>query len=183
MKPNRQPNADQPIQGFSDCHAGIFGILKDLSSLTGPNLPARQRRELAARTTRSFRETVATHHSEEEVELFSAVLASARTGNERTHVQVLIDRLVDEHRRLEAMYTRLASSLAAIEDGQEVPLDPAAVTELVGSYRAHALFEEAEFLPLAREILGRNGDHMAALGLALHIRHASGDIRKKYGFI
>ena len=28
------------------------------------------------------------------------------------------------------------------------------------------------FLPLAERILGRNGNHMAALGLALHLRHA-----------
>jgi hypothetical protein len=28
------------------------------------------------------------------------------------------------------------------------------------------------FLPVAERILSRNGEHMAALGLALHLRHA-----------
>ncbi len=31
--------------------------------------------------------------------------------------------------------------------------------------------EELEFLPLSEQILGRNGNHMAALGLSLHMRH------------
>ncbi len=38
-------------------------------------------------------------------------------------------------------------------------------------YQSHAQFEEQEFLPLARQILGRDGNHLAALGLALHMRH------------
>jgi hypothetical protein len=41
----------------------------------------------------------------------------------------------------------------------------------VSEYTAHAQFEEAEFLPLAQTILGRNSNHMAALGLSLHMRH------------
>ena len=36
----------------------------------------------------------------------------------------------------------------------------------------HARYEETVFLPLAERILLRNGDHMEALGLALHLRHA-----------
>lgn len=30
---------------------------------------------------------------------------------------------------------------------------------------------ETEFLPLSQTILGRNSNHMAALGLSLHMRH------------
>ena len=39
-------------------------------------------------------------------------------------------------------------------------------------YAAHAGFEESRFLPLAQDILGRDDNHMAALGLSLHLRHA-----------
>jgi hypothetical protein len=46
------------------------------------------------------------------------------------------------------------------------------VAELVHSYGNHARFEEEEFLPLSDIILGRDGNHMAALGLALHMRHS-----------
>ena len=45
------------------------------------------------------------------------------------------------------------------------------VERLVTRYRAHALYEEKEFLPLSQTILGRNANHMAALGLSLHMRH------------
>lgn len=34
----------------------------------------------------------------------------------------------------------------------------------------HAAFKELEFLPVGREILGRNSNHMAALRLSLHLR-------------
>lgn len=38
-------------------------------------------------------------------------------------------------------------------------------------YQRHASVEETEFLPLAQEILERNSNHLAALGLSLHMRH------------
>jgi hypothetical protein len=46
-----------------------------------------------------------------------------------------------------------------------------AIQRLVTQYQAHAKYEETEFLPLAQTILGRNANHMAALGLSLHMRH------------
>jgi hypothetical protein len=45
------------------------------------------------------------------------------------------------------------------------------VQRLVTEYQGHAQYEEVEFLPLAEQILGRNSNHMAALGLSLHMRH------------
>jgi hypothetical protein len=39
-------------------------------------------------------------------------------------------------------------------------------------YGEHARFEEEMFLPLADRILSRNENHMAALDIALHLRHA-----------
>ena len=42
---------------------------------------------------------------------------------------------------------------------------------MVQRYQAHAQLEEQAFLPLAQTILGRNDNHMAALGLTLHMRH------------
>jgi hypothetical protein len=46
------------------------------------------------------------------------------------------------------------------------------VHRLVSEYVAHARYEETDFLPAAEAILGRNDNHMAALGLSLHLRHA-----------
>ena len=50
-------------------------------------------------------------------------------------------------------------------------IDAADLHRLVADYTAHAGYEEVEFLPLAQTILGRDGNHMAALGLSLHMRH------------
>ncbi|NNU45140.1 hypothetical protein [Ramlibacter montanisoli] len=45
--------------------------------------------------------------------------------------------------------------------------------KLVRLYGEHARMEESVFLPLADEILARNANHMAALDIALHLRHAA----------
>ena len=46
------------------------------------------------------------------------------------------------------------------------------IVALTTRYREHARFEETDFLPLSQTILGRNANHMAALGMSLHMRHA-----------
>ena len=56
-----------------------------------------------------------------------------------------------------------------------------AVRALVDTYMGHARFEEQQFLPLAHTILGRNSNHMAALGLSLHMRHAMPDVLSRIG--
>jgi hemerythrin-like domain-containing protein len=183
MKPTQDAAMDQPIQDFSDCHLGIVGMLDDLTALSHHQSPLPPRREVAGRILRFFRDVVTVHHNEEEAELFTAVLADATAGDEREKVQGLVNRLVDEHRRVDGMYAQLAPALMAIESGSDVVLDASAVAVLVADYLAHARFEEDVFLPLAQTILGRNSDHMAALGLALHIRHSSDDVRRKFGFI
>jgi hemerythrin-like domain-containing protein len=174
---------DQPIQDFSDCHVGIVGTLRELTALSRPSSPTPQRSASAQRILAFFQDVVAAHHTEEEKDLFPAVLADATAGDEQAKVSGLVRQLVDEHRRLEALYANLLPALSAIARGQDVCLDPATSTALVTDYLAHAGFEEAQFLPLAQGILGRNSNHMAALGLSLHIRHASQEIRHKFGFI
>ena len=73
---------------------------------------------------------------------------------------------------------------------QGVEIDPAsratfchnaALAALVTHYREHAEFEEQNFLPLSKTILGRNGDHMAALGVSLHIGRAMPGVLGRYG--
>jgi heme-degrading monooxygenase HmoA/hemerythrin-like domain-containing protein len=174
---------DKPIQDFSDCHADILRMLDDLTALARPEASTPQRRERASRVLNVFRNVVAAHHREEEAELFSAVLADAVAGDERAKVESLVNRLVGEHRRVEGMYARLVPALSAMASGSEASLDRAAVATLVTDYRAHARFEEKIFLPLAQTILRRNSNHMAALGLALHIRHVSDDVRRRFGSI
>jgi len=111
------------------------------------------------------------HHADEERELFPAVLASAQPGEERERVQLMARQLTEEHRIVEAAWARLEPELKKVAKGQSFALDAEGVAHLVHNYLAHAAYEEKEFLPLAQTILGRNSNHMAALGMSLHIRH------------
>jgi len=162
---------DQPIADFSQCHEGIFKKLDQLSELPALLEPAQRAREVAEKSLEFFREAIFEHHLDEERELFTAVLESALDDAERFKVQSMNKRLTDEHRELEKIWKSLESGLKKVVKGQFGEVNVADLSRLVSQYRAHAQFEEQEYLPLAQQILGRNGNHMAALGLSLHMRH------------
>lgn len=168
---SQPPAADTPIATFSNCHVGILAQLQALDALPVALEAARRARQVADDTRRFFRTVVLPHHADEERELFPAVLASAAPGEERARVQATVDRLTREHRAVEAAFARLEPALADAARGRDATLDAAAVALLVASYQAHAQYEEAQFLPLSQAILGRNANHLAALGLSLHTRH------------
>jgi hypothetical protein len=162
---------EKPLHGFSQCHAGILSQLEALAGLPALLAAAARARSVAEESLLQFRDIVFEHHAEEESALFPAVLRSAHPGEEQELVQVLVMRLTREHRTLEALWKRLEPAVSAGARGKPTDIDTAVLDELVRSYTAHARFEEDEFLPLAQDILGRNGNHMAALGLSLHMRH------------
>jgi hypothetical protein len=169
-----QPPLDiqRPLDAFSQCHAGITTRLEALGDLPRLAQAAAQARSVASAALALFQDAVLDHHADEENELFPAVLRSAEPGEEKQRVAAMVRRLTDEHRAVEALWRRLEPAVRAAAKGAEMPLDAAELQELVARYAAHASYEEQEFLPLAQEILGRNGNHMAALGLSLHMRHA-----------
>ena len=129
-------------------------------------------RKIAGDVLVLFQGPVLAHHADEENELFPSVLRSASPGAETSRVQEMVDHLVREHRAIERLWKQLEPQVRAVARGAEATLDQAGVELLVAAYLMHANFEEQQFLPLAERILGRNGNHMAALGLALHLRHA-----------
>ena len=161
-----------PLDNFSHCHVGILTQLDALAELPARLAPIVEVPETAAKLVAFFRDAVRGHHSEEETILFPEVVSSALIGEERTRVQAIVDRLTHEHRALETLWEALEPSLRQLAKGRIAPLPAVEVGQLVDLYRAHAAYEEAEFLPLSQTILGRNSNHMAALGLRLHIRHA-----------
>ncbi len=162
---------DEPISNFTNCHGGILKQMRALDELPALLAPAAQARRIAEQSLAFFREAVFEHHLEEERDQFPAVIASARPTDEWSHVKALTERLTDEHRRIEALWNTLESGLKRVAKGQSTELDVSDLHRLVSEYTAHAQFEEADFLPLAQTILGRNSNHMAALGLSLHMRH------------
>ena len=176
---NPASDTDRPLDEFRDCHAGIVTHLDTLGELPALLDPAARARRIAADTVAFFRRAVFEHHQEEERELFPAVLASAAAGSERDHVQALVDRLTAEHRMIESIWKAIEPELKAVAKGRDTRLDGRDVAYLVKTYREHARFEEVEFLPLSQTILGRNQNHMAALGVSLHMRHVMPSVLAK----
>lgn len=171
--PQQHPvDLEAPLTGFSQCHAGITAQLEALAGLPALVEAAQRARAVAAGTVALFKDAVFEHHAEEERALFPAVLRSALPGAERERVQAMVGQLTAEHRTLEALWKRLQPSVDAAAHGRAAQVDSGLAHHLVRGYLQHARFEEQEFLPLAATILGRNGNHMAALGLSLHLRHA-----------
>ena len=172
----------QPIQDFSRCHEGILARLAPLAELPALLEGARRARTLAEGVLAFFEQVVLAHHADEERDLFPAVLRHAAPGDERTEVAGLVARLEGEHCAIERRWHDLEPALRAAARGLLSAPDPEAVDRLLRDYRAHAEFEEATFLPLAAAILGRQGDHLAALALSLHTRHEAQALAQQIGF-
>lgn len=168
------PTPPAPLRQFRGAHHGILEGLHDLRSL--PELAAAmdRARATAAATMDLFDRVVRGHHADEEKELFVAVLRSCRDADEARQVRELAALLTGEHRLIEGVWAKLRPAVARVAAGRpsgEI-LFGAEVDRLVSLYECHARREEAEFLPLAHDILARDPNHMAALDIALHLRHA-----------
>jgi iron-sulfur cluster repair protein YtfE (RIC family) len=163
--------AEPPLDGFSRCHLGILAQLAAASELPQLVAAADKARHVASDTLALFESSVFEHHGDEEKDLFPAVQRSAVQGEESERVAQMTRRLTSDHRAIEALWSQLKPDVKAVAHGRSVEFDAAALESLVRLYLAHARFEEQHFLPLAQQILGRDSKHMAALGIALHMRH------------
>ena len=159
-----------PIDEFNQCHAGIVRQLSRMGELPQYLEAAAKARETAEKACDFFREAVFEHHLDEERELFPVVLQTAN-NDEIDEVKRMVNRLVNEHRELESMWKMLEPDMKRVARGQSSNIDVALIERLVAQYKAHADFEEREFLPLSKIILSRNSEAMANLGYSLHVRH------------
>jgi hemerythrin-like domain-containing protein len=166
------PNIETPLTEFSDCHADILIRLAAFDELPAMIATAERARTVAADTVALFEHAVLAHHGDEEAELFPAVLRWASEGEELARVKAMVQRLTAEHRAIERLWKRHRSEVEAAARGKPSNLQKECTSELVQAYRDHAVFEEQVFLPLSRKILQRDSDHMAALAMSLHLRHA-----------
>lgn len=161
-----------PLAGLSQCHLGIVSQLQAFAELPALQAAARQSRNMATKTLALFKYAVYGHFADEESELFPALLRSATPGEEADLVESMVRRLTTEHREIESLWKQLEPAVKAVAQEKPANLELEAVEALVQAFVAHANFEELQFLPLAETILARNGNYMATLGLALHLRHA-----------
>jgi hypothetical protein len=169
---------DTPLTDFSTCHEGILSHLQSFGELPGLLEPAARARKVAEETLKFFPKVVFDHHADEEKELFPAVLAGSTEGAERDQVRKMVNDLTAAHRDIEALWTRLEPELKKVAKGHPADVDVQAVGDLVRKYSMHAKLEEDQFLPLSKQILGRDSPEMSGLALSLHMRHVFRDYRR-----
>ena len=163
-----------PIRAFCGSHQEIFKGLLELRRVPALAEALKDARATALATLALFGGQVMSHHADEEKELFVAVTRSAHGTAEAAQVGELVMRLTADHRHIERLWKGLRPAMRAVAAGKE-PDHPGlaeAVDKLSRAYFDHACLEEESFLPLADRVLARNPDHLAALDLALHMRHA-----------
>lgn len=171
MSTDSMTSVEAPLNHFTHCHDGILSHLRTFGELPALIEAAERARQIATDTIEFVHAAVFKHHIDEEKDLFPIVLAKARPGEEHDRVKHMVDRLTAEHREIEATWRTLEPQLKRFLKGHSGRVEGEAIHKLVNAYLAHAQFEEAQFLPLSAEILGRESADMAALGLSLHMRH------------
>ena len=168
--------ADAPLQDFSRCHVGFVTVLEAALGLPEMIDAAARSRACAADLLRMFHNRLLAHHDDEERDLFPAVLRVAQPGTEADRAQAMVTQLVREHREIAQLWKQLEPAVQAIANGDLPRLDSALLHELVRRFNEHVRLEEEEFLPFAQQVLARQAEDMAMLGLALHRRHEADEI-------
>lgn len=135
------------------------GFLKALTAMAGlPSMMAQldNARSVATSAIEQFERDMLPHHAMEEHVLFPAVIQAARTDTERESVVALTGQLTAEHRNVEQLWKKVAPEVQALLEGRSTQLDGELFSRLMRDYSRHVIFEESEFLPMARAILERD---------------------------
>ena len=167
--------ADSPLQDFSTCHIGFVTLLETSLGLPEMVTTSARARSCAADMVKMFRHSVLAHHEDEERDLFPAVLQVAQAGAEADRAQAMVAQLVREHRDIAALWKELEPDRASHRERLPAWAGLRAAAR-VERYNEHVRIEEVEFLPFAQQVLARQGEDMAMLGLALHRRHEAAEI-------
>jgi hemerythrin-like domain-containing protein len=175
--PTRQATeTDAPLQDFSKCHVGFVTVLESALGLPEMIDTAARSRSCAADMLKMFRDRLLAHHDDEERDLFPAVLRVAQPGDEADRARTMVAQLVREHREIAQLWKQLEPAVQAIANGYLPQLDSALLHELVRRFNEHVRTEEEEFLPFAQQVLARQAEDMAMLGMALHRHHEVDEI-------
>jgi len=175
--PARQATeADTPLQDFSGCHVGFVTVLEAALGLPDMIVAAARSRSCAADMLKMFRDRLLAHHDDEERDLFPAVLRIAQPGEEAERARTMVAQLVREHREIAQLWKQLEPAVQAIANGYLPRLDSALLHELVTRFNLHVRVEEEQFLPFAQQVLARQAEDIAMLGLTLHRRHEAEEI-------
>jgi hemerythrin-like domain-containing protein len=159
-----------PLETVHHSHDMILGQLAQVREIAPLANALKRAASVAADTVALFENEVLRHHADEENDLFPAVIRSARPGHEREWATLIAEELKAQHRAIERLWKTLHPQMRTLGHGRVSELDTQALASLVAAYEAHASREEIEYLPRAQEILSRDGNHLAALGISFHLR-------------
>lgn len=187
--PDSAPGFDQPIAVLRHCHDRIRKQLATMEKLL-PHLAGHgadeQARQAAAAVIKYFDKAAHLHHEDEEQNLMPMLQATAQ-GEDAALLAQLGPGILDEHRRMDAMWQGLHEQLKGIADGSAAQLREADVRAFADMYRAHMEREEGHIAPMAKRLF--SAQQMAQLGQAMQVRRgilapagdAVANLRKDYG--
>lgn len=164
------PDFDQPIAVLKHCHDRIRKQLRTMQQLAGPaarEAGAAEVQQAAAAVLRYFSKSAHQHHEDEEQNLLP-MLAGTAADADAALLERLTPEILDEHRRMDAVWQRLQPQLAALASGAAVTLDAADVTLYQELYLGHMDKEESQIAPMAKRLF--SPAQMQTLGNAMRTR-------------
>jgi hemerythrin-like domain-containing protein len=164
---------EKPLEMLAACHGRVESQCATLRRLVvhlaGHGVD-RQAREAAAAVTRYFDTSAVHHHTDEEVDLFPALIESM-AGSDAVCLRELTTSLTAEHRELEQRWRALHRRLQQVAGGHASTLTEDEVHDFIGLYQRHIAREETELLPMARRLL--SDAELDRIGLAMRARRGA----------
>ena len=165
---------EAPLEMLCACHHRIEHQCATLRRLV-PHVAAHgtdvEARTAATRVMRYFDTAAQQHHTDEEEDLFPALIESM-AGSDAVCLRALTDGLAADHRELNARWQRVRVALEQVVTGSGAALLCADVEALVGLYEQHIAREERELLPMAARLLSI--DALERIGRAMRERRGVG---------
>ncbi len=148
------PGFDSPLDMLHACHDRIMDQCATLQKLM-QHLPMHgcdtQAQQAAQAILRYFDTAGRHHHQDEEEDLFPLLRASGNDDAAR-----LIQQLLDEHKHMDALWSKLRQQLQAIAEGKSDSLERIAVADFSLAYGKHVMLENMKLLPLAARLLNES---------------------------
>ncbi|MDD2701538.1 MAG: hemerythrin domain-containing protein [Sideroxydans sp.] len=165
------PGFDDPLEMLQACHGRITAQCDTLTRLVS-HLQQNGNDEQAAQAARAILRYFDTagqfHHQDEEQDLFPALLASGDPS-----ASEYVDRLLAEHKVMDAAWQALRPLLVAIAEDYANTLDADVAAHFIDSYARHIAFENSQLLPLATTLL--NEQQLQLLGRCMATRRGVGN--------
>lgn len=156
-----------PIETLDQCHQRIrraCDLLVQVAAHIRTHGCDRDACDAALEVIRFFDTTAATHHRDEEDDLFPALVHYVPSA-ELNATRCLVFKLRAQHAELDSMWASLRPQVASIAPRGRTGLTVELARAFAAATELHLATEDAELLPLARRVLGE--DLLARVGRSM----------------